>query len=95
MQPIFAAVSRKFRIPEHVIRGPGKTPMQLEARQVCCWLAARLTRLSPREIGEAVGRGRAAYGQAVARIDRERAAEPLVLQMTDALLQELQQELRP
>jgi len=95
MQPIFAAVSRKCRIPESIIRGPGKTPMQLEARQICCWLASKLTRLSLLEIGEAVGRGRTAAGQALARIERERAQEPLVRVLTDALLQELREELRP
>lgn len=63
--------------------------MQLEARQVCCWLASKLTRLSPAEVGETVGRGRTAYGQAVARIERERAAEPSLMELTDALLEEL------
>jgi chromosomal replication initiation ATPase DnaA len=93
MQPIFDAVSRKYRIPESAIRGPGKIPMQLEARQVCCWLASKLTRLSPAEIGKTVGRGRTAYGQAVARIERERSTEPLVMELTDALLNQLRAEL--
>lgn len=93
MEPIFAAVSRKYRIPKHIICAPGKTPMQLEARQVCCWLASKLTRLSPVEIGEAVGRGRSAAGQALARIERARADEPTVAKLTDELLIELRQEL--
>lgn len=91
MRPIFEAVSRKYRIPVPLMLGPGKSQLQLEARQVCCWLAFKLTRLSPLAIGEAVGRGRTAAGQAKASIERLRADEPLVLSMTNALLAELQE----
>lgn len=92
MEPIFAAVSRKYRVPQRVICGPGKTSLQLEARQVCCWLASKLTRLSPVEIGEAVGRGRTAAGQALARIERLRQSEPTILALTNELLSELKRE---
>jgi chromosomal replication initiation ATPase DnaA len=93
MQPIFEAVSRKYRIPVRAMVGPGKTALQLEARQVCCWLASKLTRLSPKEIGETVGRGRTAVGQALARIERCRAEESFMLEITNDLLAKLQQEL--
>lgn len=96
MQPIFEAVSRKYRIPVHSIVGPGKNPLAAEARQVSCWLGSKLTRLTPKEIGRTIGRGRSAVGQALARIERLRSDDDqkILIELTDALLAQLQQESR-
>ncbi len=91
MQPIFEAVSKRYKIPVSLIRARGQTATQLEARQLSIWLTCKLTRLSMEEIGKVIGKGKTSIGLARARIDRLRSDEPFMAKMSEELLAELRQ----
>ncbi len=90
MLPIISAVTREYKISEEVLVQPGQSPTPLQARRVCAWLAERLAvRLSPGEIGKALGRDRYAVYRGVAIIEQRRGTDTWLRDMTDRLLAEL------
>jgi hypothetical protein len=89
LEPILQAVSREYKIPAAMLRSRLQTATVLEARQLCYWLACKLTRLSKEEIGRVFDKGKTSVGLGVASIERLRESEPSVLTMSDRLLQEL------
>ncbi len=91
MQPMLDAVAKRYKLHVGMMRGGGQTATVLEARQLCCWLAVKLTRLSKEEIGRVFGKHKTSVGLAVAAIERIRGREPSVLRMSDELLQELRE----
>jgi chromosomal replication initiation ATPase DnaA len=90
MLPIISAVTREYKITEEVLVQEGQSPTPLQARRVCAWLAERLgIRLSPGEIGKALGRDRYAVFRGVAIIEQRRRDDAWLREMTDRLLTEL------
>lgn len=90
MKPILDAVTREYKMSEAVLVAPGGTDTPAEARQVCCWLARKITRLSGHEIGRVLGRDKYHTGFSVKRIEQKRLSDAYILQLTDRLLSELQ-----
>jgi chromosomal replication initiation ATPase DnaA len=90
MLAIISAVIREWKITEQVLVQEGQSPTPLEARRVCAWLAERLNvRLSPEEIGQALGRDRHTYYRGVKVTERDRGTDPWLREVTDRLLAEL------
>lgn len=90
LEPILEAVSREYKIPVMLLRARRQTAMVLEARQLCYWLARKLTRLSLEEVGAVFDKHKTSVGLGVASIERLRETEPTVLSASERLLQELQ-----
>lgn len=91
MQPMLEAVAKRYKLHVGMMRARGKTATVLEARQLCCWLAVKLTRLSKEEIAQVFGKHKTSVGLAVSTIDQLRKREPSVLRMSDELLAELRE----
>jgi len=90
MRPILDAVTREYRTTLTALRDGGKTPTPVEARQVCYWLADKLAiRLAPVEIGDVLNVTRNTVPKGVQTIERKRAEDSWLREMTDRLLAEL------
>ncbi len=90
MMPIILAVTREYKLTEEVLVQPGQSPTPLQARRVCAWLAEQLgVRLSPGEVGRALGRDRYAVFRGRALIAQHREKDSWLREMTDRLLAEL------
>jgi hypothetical protein len=90
MRPIFDVVGREYQMTL-VGMLHGKTPTPLQARQVCCWLADKLkVKLTFVEIAAVLKRSRNCAPQGIAAIEKLRATDAWLREMTDRLLEELQ-----
>jgi len=89
LKPIFDKVCEQYRMT-FVGLLDGRTPLPLEARQVCCWLANKLQlRLTYTEIADVLGRSRNTAERAVEAIERQRVEDAWLREVTDRLLAEL------
>lgn len=89
LRPIFDVVGRQYQM---TLKGMlhGKTPTPLQARQVCCWLAHELkVKLTFVEIAAVLKRSRNSAPQGIAAINKLRARDSELREMTDRLLTEL------
>lgn len=91
MQPMLEAVAKRYKLHIGMMRGRTRTATVLEARQLCCWLATKLTRLSLEEIAQVFGKHKTMVGQAVSAINQLREREPSVMRMSEELLAELRE----
>ena len=90
MKPIIDAVMREYKLTEAALVSKGSTSATpAEARQVCCWLAIKLLRLTRQEIAEVLGRDKHNAHAGARSIEKKRASDTYIKQVTDKLLSEL------
>lgn len=92
IEPIVKGVAKKYGIPaEALLKAHSNTAR--EARHLVCWLASKLTRLSPNEIAAAIGKHGNAARHGIRYIDSRRGTDAWLSAAADQLLEALKAEL--